>query len=97
MVMLTLCIFLFLWFDHTSLTPESTTATEKSQQNRLNINSATVEELQTLPGIGPKLADAIITYRTAHGPFQSIGQLTDVPGIGDGKLENIAQFITVGG
>ena len=63
----------------------------------ININTATAEELETLPGIGPKLAAAIISYREENGDFEKIGDLLLVPGIGKGKLEQVANMITVGG
>lgn len=63
----------------------------------ININTADLEALQTLPKIGPKLAQAIIDYRNENGPFQSIGQITEVPGIGTGIFKLIKDHITVGG
>jgi competence protein ComEA len=62
----------------------------------LNINTATLEELDLLPGIGPVLAQAIIDYRDANGPFANIEAIQDVPGIGPGKFEQIKDLITVG-
>jgi competence protein ComEA len=61
----------------------------------LNLNTATAAELETLPGIGPSLAQRIVDYRTEHGPFDSIEAVTDVPGIGEGKFEAIKDLITV--
>jgi len=55
----------------------------------VHVNSATLEELTTLPGIGPTLAQAIIDYRTQNGPFQSLADLDNVPGLGPTKLEAI--------
>lgn len=55
----------------------------------VHINSATVEELAALPGIGPSLAQAIIDYRTANGPFTSFDDLDKVDGIGPAKLDGI--------
>ncbi|MBN1319576.1 MAG: helix-hairpin-helix domain-containing protein [Thermoleophilia bacterium] len=57
------------------------------------LNSATVEELDTLPGIGPSLAQQIISYRETRGPFTSVEQLTDVPGIGPSKLEQLRPLV----
>jgi competence protein ComEA len=61
----------------------------------VNVNTATPEELETLPGIGEVLASAIVAYREEHGPFTSIDQLIDVSGIGEVTLEEIRDFVTV--
>jgi competence protein ComEA len=61
----------------------------------LNINSATAPQLELLPGIGPTLAQSIISYREAHGLFRSVDNLLDVPGIGPAKLEQIRGLVTV--
>lgn len=53
---------------------------------RLDVNTATVEQLEALPGIGPATARAIIEHRTRHGPFRTVRQLLDVRGIGEAKL-----------
>jgi competence protein ComEA len=60
----------------------------------LNLNTATAPELELLPGIGPALAQSIVAYRDAHGPFNDIEDLLDVPGIGPAKLETIRGFVT---
>jgi competence protein ComEA len=57
----------------------------------VNVNTATVEQLQTVKGIGPKLAAAIVDYRHAHGNFESVDALTGVKGIGDKKLDRIRE------
>ena len=62
----------------------------------ININTASSEELQTLPGIGPALAERIITYRMEHGLFRSIDDLTKVSGIGMSVLEEIRDLVAVG-
>ena len=59
----------------------------------VSLNSATLEQLDSLPGIGPAIAQEIITYREAQGPFTSIDQLTDVPGIGPAKLEQLRPLV----
>ncbi|MCB2184419.1 MAG: helix-hairpin-helix domain-containing protein [Desulfobulbaceae bacterium] len=55
----------------------------------ININIADQQTLESLPGIGPAKAKAIIEYRNDHGSFQSLEQLTNVKGIGDKLLEKI--------
>ena len=63
----------------------------------VDINTATAEELQQLMGIGPVLAQAIVDYRTEHGPFESVDELLEVSGIGETKLDNIRNDIALGG
>jgi len=62
----------------------------------ININTASVEELDTLPGIGPKIAQAILEYRETYGKFASPEDLLLVPGIGPKKLFALLPHITVG-
>jgi competence protein ComEA len=62
----------------------------------VNLNTATPEELEALPGIGPVLAARIVEYRTAHGPFTAVEELLDVPGIGEALLEKLRPLVTVG-
>ena len=59
----------------------------------VNVNTATQEELETLPGIGPSTAEAIITYRDENGAFTSLEDLDEVPGIGPSTLESLAELI----
>ncbi len=61
---------------------------------RININTATSQELQTLRGIGPALAQRIIEYRQTSGGFSSVGDLKNVKGIGEKTLEKIRASIT---
>lgn len=61
----------------------------------VNVNTATSAELQTVSGIGPSLASAIIKYREANGPFQSLDELVNVSGIGNSSLNNMRPYITV--
>ncbi|MBK8985367.1 MAG: helix-hairpin-helix domain-containing protein [Chloroflexi bacterium] len=62
----------------------------------VNINQASAAELETLPGIGPSTAASIIEYRTNSGLFNSIEEIMNVPGIGEGKFEQIKELIMVG-
>lgn len=65
--------------------------------SKININTATVEGLSEVPGIGPKTAAKIIAYRKAHGPFKQIEDILNVPGIGPGKFEKMKSYLTVSG
>lgn len=61
----------------------------------LDLNTAGVEELQNLPGIGPELAERIVAYRTEQGGFASVEQIMEVPGIGEGKFAALEGRIAV--
>ena len=67
-----------------------------SEGGLININTAKAAELETLPGIGPTLAQCIVDHREAHGPFDAIEEIMDVRGIGEGVFEQIRALITVG-
>ena len=61
----------------------------------LNLNTASEEELRRLPGIGEKLAAAIVAYREEHGPFRTVDELLQVPGIGEKRLAAIRDLVTI--
>ena len=61
----------------------------------VNINTASADELEKLPGIGEKKAAAIVAYRIEHGAFSAIEEIVNVPGIGDGLFEQIRAYITI--
>lgn len=61
----------------------------------VNINSATADQLDVLPGVGPTTAVAIVAHRQQHGPFQTVEQLGDVRGIGPAKLDALRGLVTV--
>lgn len=65
------------------------------KNSKVNINTATQTELETLPGIGPSLALKIINYRKENGKFSSIDDIKNVSGIGDNKFNNIKDLIGV--
>ena len=62
---------------------------------KININIATIDELQALPNIGPKKAQAIIEYRQTNGSFQTIDQIKEIKGIGEKTYEELAHLISV--
>jgi competence protein ComEA len=61
----------------------------------INLNTATAEQLEAIPGIGPVLAQRIIEYRQTHGRFQSVDELLEVRGIGPKRLESMRPYVTV--
>lgn len=61
----------------------------------LNINTASAEELETLSGIGPQMAQKIVQYREEHGDFTSVEALTEIKGLGEKTLEKLKPFIGV--
>ena len=61
----------------------------------VNVNTATAEELDVLPGIGPALAGRIIAYREEHGPFTAVEQLLEVSGIGEAVLDGLRDQIVL--
>jgi competence protein ComEA len=64
-------------------------------QAPIDLNSATSDQLDTLPGVGPTTAAAILAYRSEHGPFRSVDELLDVRGIGDAKLAALRARVRV--
>lgn len=75
--------------------PELVEASTNTSDGLININQATVGELMTLPGIGPKKAEAIIQYRSERGSFASTEAIMEVSGIGQKTYEQLASLITV--
>ena len=64
---------------------------------KLDINKATAQDFETLPGVGRKLAVAIIRFRDNHGDFKALEQLKEVRGIGEKKFAGISRFLTLEG
>lgn len=69
--------------------------TESTKTSKININTATQTQLETLPGIGASTATKIITYRKEKGKFSKVEDIKEVSGIGDAKFEKIKEYITV--
>ncbi|MDI6853788.1 MAG: helix-hairpin-helix domain-containing protein [Deltaproteobacteria bacterium] len=61
----------------------------------INLNEATAEDLEALPGVGPVLAERIIAYRRAHGPFRRVDDLKEVSGLGPESLEQLRPHLTL--
>ena len=77
-------------------TPSTTSRPTKGAPSaQVNLNTATVEQLDTLPGVGPVRAAAIVAWRNAHGKFTSVDQLGEVDGIGPGRLEKLRPLVRV--
>jgi competence protein ComEA len=70
-------------------------APSASATTLVNINTATLEQLEELPGVGPVTAQAILDWRTTNGGFTSVEELLEVDGIGDATLADLAPFVTI--
>ena len=89
------------------ITPQTTSSSVPSSQStssaatqtsgKININTADLYTLMTLPGIGETYAQRIVDYRTANGPFKNIEDIKNVEGIGEKRYESIKNLITTGG
>lgn len=75
--------------------PEETETEPEGMASRVNLNTADAAALESLPGIGPAIAQRIIDYRMANGPFQTTAEIQDVRGIGAGIYAKIKDSITV--
>lgn len=75
--------------------PEETETEPEGMASRVNLNTADAAALESLPGIGPALAQRIIDYRMANGPFQTTAEIQDIRGIGAGIYAKIKDSITV--
>lgn len=92
------CLILLLGFMFAPIAPSFVCAeegTEAAEAQMVNINTASIEALATLSGIGEKTAQAIVDYRDENGPFSIIEDIKNVKGIGDVKYNIIKHLITV--
>ncbi len=88
---LAVCLALFL------VTSALAAGNERSISGVVNVNAATAEELSLLPGVGPAKAQAIIRWRTEHGAFKRVEDLSQVKGIGDKQLEKMRPHVALEG
>ena len=77
-----------------SVHPARRTAAE---EQRIDLNHADSLQLRELPGIGPVLSEAIVSWREEHGGFRTVDELKNVPGIGDKTLAGLRDYVYVGG
>ena len=75
--------------------PSTVPAPKQSRQGLLDLNRATDQDFDALPGVGPKLAERIMKYRQSVGAFHSLDELRAVKGIGEKKFERIRPLVTV--
>ncbi|MCU0303381.1 MAG: helix-hairpin-helix domain-containing protein [Thermoanaerobaculales bacterium] len=73
------------------------TAAESASAGVVNINTASVDQLQLLPRVGPALAQRIVDFRETNGPFGSIDELVAVKGIGEKSLESLEPYLATNG
>jgi len=87
-------------YSHGQYPPQRDQAIHRPRKNPpahpLDLNTATREELMSLPGIGPVLAGRIVSYRVEKGPFTDISEVKEVPGIGEKRYERIEPWVRAG-
>ena len=91
--------FLFLYSSSLSFSSGQISSAIRYEEPdpRIDINSADAALLQTLPGVGPVLSEAIVDWRSEHGAFRTKEELLQVPGIGEKTLNRLADMIILGG
>ncbi len=88
-------IFIPAYEESSTTLPTSPPMSSLNNGEIINVNSATAPELESLPGIGPSLAQKIVDYRETYGPFLQLEDLLKVSGIGPAKFEQIQDLITL--
>jgi competence protein ComEA len=73
--------------------PAGSTAGAQGPSAPISLNTATTDQLDTLPGVGPVLAQHIVDYRTQHGGFRSVDELRQVNGIGDRRFADLRNLV----
>ena len=73
----------------------SSMANAQGMMEKLNVNTASIESLSNIPGLSPKIGEAISAYRDANGTFKSLSELVNVEGIDAGLLENIKPLLSI--
>lgn len=74
---------------------EKDNSNDKEESQKININTASIEELDKLPGVGEATANKIVNHRKENGDFKNIEEIKNVNGIGDKKFENMKDLICV--
>jgi len=74
--------------------PVAAAAAGQAPAARVSLGSATVEQLDALPGVGPVTAQKIVDYRSAHGGFRSVDDLDAIPGIGPARIEQLRELVS---
>jgi len=77
------------------LSPDTALDAIIEQEETININTADINRLMRLPGVGPKYAERIIEYRQVHGGFEKAEDIKNIKGIGDKKFEKMKDMVTV--
>ncbi len=85
----------FIAFSGANVTPMAGSAAGAGE--KVELNTATAEQLENLPGMGPTMCAALVAYRAEHGPFQHIEDLKNIKRFGEARIEKIRPFVTIGG
>jgi competence protein ComEA len=78
-----------------SAPPQTALARQPAENKKLDLNRATAEELETLPGVGPVLAQRMVEWRKAHGRYRTVEDMRDVKGIGRKRMEQLRPLVMV--